>query len=299
MKNKNNDNIKKGLLLYFILAIGITWVFWIPSLIIADANDYFLPQIGAINKIIQEGFQNNLHIVLYILNQIGVYGPFIAALITLFVMEGKVGIKNLFSRMSKWRIRPIWYGVIIAIPLILSFGTLGLSALFGASLGSAFNLINVGFPILLLIFLENLLTSGLEEPGWRGYALPKLRNKYNAYNSSIILGIIWAIWHYPVVYYLNIASGLFLTILAIAGFTALMTFGSVIYSWIYLNTESIFLLIIFHALQNFFPYLIMSGVLDPLGGFSDAIITLILVFIIVKKYGEEKLTGKNKKEASE
>jgi hypothetical protein len=299
MKDENKASMKKGLLLYFILAIGITWVFWIPSLMIADVNDYFLPQIGAVNKIIQEGFQDNLHIILYILNQIGVYGPFIAALITLFIMEGKGGIKSLFKRMGKWRIRPIWYGIIIVIPLILSFGTLGLSALLGASLSSAFNLINLGFPVLLLIFLENLLTSGLEEPGWRGYALPKLRNKYNAYNSSIILGIIWAIWHYPVVYYLNIASGLFLTILAIAGFTALMTFGSVIYSWIYLNTESIFLLIIFHALQNFFPYLIMSGVLDPLGGFSDAIITLILVFIIVKKYGEEKLTGKNKKEASE
>ena len=84
-----------------------------------------------------------------------------------------------------------------------------------------------------------------------------------------------------------------------AGFTAIMTFGSVIYSWLYLNTKSVFLLILFHALQNFIPYVVSSRVMDPLGGFSTAIITIILVFLIAKKYGEETLTGLTDKEIGE
>jgi membrane protease YdiL (CAAX protease family) len=76
-----------------------------------------------------------------------------------------------------------------------------------------------------------------------------------------------------------------------AGFTAVTTFGSVIYSWLYINTKSLLLLILFHTLQNVAPLLIMGGVLDPLGGFSTALFTLIVIFVIIKKYGEKTLKG--------
>ncbi|TXT57208.1 MAG: membrane protein of unknown function [Promethearchaeota archaeon] len=84
---------------------------------------------------------------------------------------------------------------------------------------------------------------------------------------------------------------MFLTILAMIGFTALIVFTSVLYSWIYLNTKRVFILILFHILQNILPLLILGGVIDPLGGFSTAIFTLILVVIITNKYGEETLQG--------
>ncbi|MBD3215898.1 MAG: CPBP family intramembrane metalloprotease [Candidatus Lokiarchaeota archaeon] len=290
MERHINSEINKKLLIYFGLTLGITWGSWIPTLTIAYANNYFVAQIGSINLIFQQGFKDGLHILIYFINQLGVYGPFLAALITLYVFEGMNGIKNLFKQIGKWKINPIWYLIILALPILLTLANLGISALLGADLKAAFNF-SVGIPILLLIFLENLITSGLEEPGWRGFALPQLHNRYSAYNSSIILGIVWAIWHYPVVYYNNLDTGPFLAMLAIIGFTALITFGSVIYSWIYFNTRSLLLLIIFHALQNFVPYLVMNGVEDPLGGFTTAIVTLVLVFIIVKKYGEETLTG--------
>ncbi len=48
-------------------------------------------------------------------------------------------------------------------------------------------------PVLISTFLQNMW----EEIGWRGYALPKLQEKYNAFYSSIVVSVFWAIWHWP------------------------------------------------------------------------------------------------------
>ena len=113
------------LILYFFLAMAITWLFWIPTLMIAAENSYFVPHIGSLYLISQEGFKDNLHVWIYVFNQLGVYGPFLSALITTALFEGKEGLKDLFSRVGKWRVNQKWYAAIIAIPLIISLGTLG------------------------------------------------------------------------------------------------------------------------------------------------------------------------------
>lgn len=296
--NIKSDNIssKKPAVVYFILAIGITWLFWIPTLIISTANGYFVPSIFSVNSIINEGFDDLTHIIVFSINQFGVYGPFLAAIITLLLFNRKKRLKNLFKEIFKWKVEFKWYLIIFLIPIIINLGCLGLAALLMTDLSLAFNS-GLSFPLILILFVINLLTSGLEEPGWRGFAVPELTKSNSAYKASIIIGILWSIWHYPYVFYFNfieLGSGLYLTFLAIAGFTAVTTFGSVIYSWIYLNTKSLLVMILFHTLQNVIPLLIMGGVIDPLGGISTAIFTLILMFLIIKQYGETTLTGKEK-----
>jgi CAAX protease family protein len=52
--------------------------------------------------------------------------------------------------------------------------------------------------MIILSFLYNICYSGLsEEPGWRGFALPRLQAKFNPLISSLILGVLWAVWHAP------------------------------------------------------------------------------------------------------
>ena len=284
---------KKPIVIYFILAIGITWLFWIPTLVISTVNGYFVPSVFSFNSIIKEGFKDFNHVLVYSINQLGVYGPFLAAILTLFIFNRKDDLKNLFKKIIKWNVEIKWYIIIFLIPIIINLGCLGLAALLMADLSLAFNP-GFYFPLILILFFVNFLTSGMEEPGWRGFAVPELIEDYSAYKTSIIVGIIWSIWHFPYVFYFNfveLGSGFYLTFLAMAGFTAITTFGSVIYSWIYVNTESLFILILFHTLQNIIPFLIMGGVVDPLGGFSTALFTLLLVFIIIKQYGETTLKG--------
>jgi len=293
-----NISSKKPLILYFILAISITWLFWIPTLIISSINNYFVPSILTFNLLITEGFADSFHIVIFIINQLGIYGPLISAFIVLAITRKKEGILELLKSMGKVNVKLKWYGAIILLPLVITLASAGISLLYGTDLT---NLFNPGMaPLLvLLMFLNTTLTSGLEEPGWRGYALPKLQEEYTANKSSIILGLIWAVWHYPFLVYLNfvqLGTGAFLSVLAIVGFTASTVGGSILFSWVYNNTKSVFMAILFHGLMNFIPQVVMGGVTDSMGGVIVALITWGIAIILVKLYGEQTLTGLTEEE---
>jgi len=280
--------------LYFLLAIGITWIFWIPTIIIAIANDYFLPGVFTPLNIANSGFKDGFHIIVFIVNQIGVYGPFIAAIIVLWRTQGKDDVNTLFKEITVWRVNPKWFLIILVVPAILSFVSLGANILWGADPSGAFN---PGMTpiIIFLTFLNNIFTSGLEEPGWRGYAFSELRKKEEAYIVSLVVGVFWAAWHYPYMIYLNYSSGPFLTAIAIFGFTITIIGGSVIFSWIYVNTKSLLIMILFHAFQNVFPILFLGQIQD-IAGIITGLFTWVLVFIITKYYGKTTLTGLTEEE---
>ena len=114
-----------------------------------------------------------------------------------------------------------------------------------------------------------------------------------------ILGFIWAIWHYPFLVYINfvqLVTGAFLSVLAIIGFTASIVGGSILFSWVYNNTKSVFMVILFHGLMNFIPQVRMEGVTDSMGGVIVALITWGIAIIFVKRYGEQTLTGLTEEE---
>ncbi|MFX0037806.1 MAG: CPBP family intramembrane glutamic endopeptidase [Promethearchaeota archaeon] len=275
---------------FFALSIGITWVFWIPTILIALIGDYFLPGVYTILDIANFGFKDGFHITFFIINQIGVYGPLIAAVIVLLRTQGKSEVKALFKKIKVWRVNPKWILTIILVPFILSLVPLAANIIYGADPSGAFNPGMSGI-IIFLTFVNNIFTSGLEEPGWRGYAFQELRKKDEAYRVSLIIGFFWAIWHYPYVIYLNYVGGIFLTIITLIGFTVTIIGGSVIFSWIYANTESLLILILFHAFQNVFPVLVMGQITDMAGGIFTGLFTWLIVFILLKYYGKVTLTG--------
>jgi membrane protease YdiL (CAAX protease family) len=96
--------------------------------------------------------------------------------------------------------------------------------------------------VYLLIFV----TLG-EEVGWRGYALPALQARYSALLASLILGVVWALWHLPVFFnpdtsYSNLPFLLFLVF--IVPVAVLMT-------WLFNSTAgSVLMAMIFHAVMN-------------------------------------------------
>ncbi|MBY9004763.1 MAG: CPBP family intramembrane metalloprotease [Candidatus Lokiarchaeota archaeon] len=288
--------MKNPIILYFILALGITWLFWIPTILISVANGYYLPSILTFNQLITEGFVDDLHAVIFTLNQIGVYGPMIAGTLMIFFTQKKDGVKDLLKRMVKIKVHIKWYGIIVVLPMIIFF--------LGALLSGPTNLINLFNPgmsliLIFLMFVNTLLTSGLEEPGWRGYALPALQQKYNANKSSVILGFVWAIWHFPFLIYLYIIQlnmGIFLALLSLAGYIASTIGISIIYTWIYNNTKSIFVMILFHTLLNFIPQVMLGGVTDSAGGVFTALVTWAVAIILTRKFGEETLINLTEEE---
>lgn len=126
--------------------------------------------------------------------------------------------------------------------------------------------------MIFLIFLMNAIHGGLsEEPGWRGFALPRLQVRFSPLTSSIILGVLWAVWHAPARFGGIEAKTLEDTLIE----WVLILFVTVIMTWFYNRTErSILVTALFHASMN------TAGSFLP--GTLGAIILLIasMIFLV-------------------
>jgi uncharacterized protein len=127
------------------------------------------------------------------------FGPFLAAVVVLALAGGKAGVMILLRRMVRWRVAPLWYAAALLLPVAIALGATVLNVLLGARPPSSAEL--GVWPRLIPTYFLLLLIPGIggawEDPGWRGYALPKLQVGRTALLASLILGVVWAFWHLP------------------------------------------------------------------------------------------------------
>jgi membrane protease YdiL (CAAX protease family) len=102
--------------------------------------------------------------------------------------------------------------------------------------------------MVILFFLYNIIYGGLsEEPGWRGFALPRFQTKFSPLVSSLILGVIWAIWHAPGRFGGIEAKSLSDTLVE----WVLIVLVTVIFTWFYNRTKgSILVTALVHPAMN-------------------------------------------------
>ena len=95
------------------------------------------------------------------------FGPALAAIIVITVVDGRAGLRDLLGRMVRWRVGARWYAVALGLPMVLALTAAGLNLLLGAQTSVNFGGLSVlNFVVFVLIVGEEL--------GWRGYALPRL-----------------------------------------------------------------------------------------------------------------------------
>jgi membrane protease YdiL (CAAX protease family) len=128
--------------------------------------------------------------------------PFIAALIVIPIAYGWAGLRELGSRMIRWRVRWYWYALAVGLPLAVLVLTAALNVALGASAPSLAGLGSVSS--VLLVFAVRLVNPGDgalgEEPGWRGFALPGLQGTLSPLVSTLILGVLVTGWHVPILF---------------------------------------------------------------------------------------------------
>jgi membrane protease YdiL (CAAX protease family) len=134
------------------------------------------------------------------LQDFALWGPALSAILITTVTRGKPGLLALFRRLLLWRVPARWYLVIF-----LGWPAISIqAALLHAQLTNQPVMIEWSRWSGFLTWLFSALVLGFwacEEIGWRGFALPRLLERWNALFSSIVLGIVWAGWHLP--YYLR------------------------------------------------------------------------------------------------
>ena len=156
---------------------------------------------------------------------------------------------------------------------------------------------SVPVSFILALFLTQLFTSGLgEEVGWRGYLLPRLQRTSHGERPLWVIGMIWAVWHYPFVIALVLSNMVDLPLAAklvaipasLAGFTITIIGTAFLHAWLYNRTQGVLLPILFHALSNtcavvFGASALAAGPLAILPG----IIPWVAVFVVRKTFGKE------------
>jgi membrane protease YdiL (CAAX protease family) len=225
---ENNAMIKKyPLICFFILSYALSWIIEIPLALQAQGR-------------IREVFPFSIH-------YLAGYGPLLSALIVTRLSRGASGLRELWGRMTHWRVKPGWW--------LVAVSPLGIYLLVGVALwllqGQRMNLAAMGQvdylpPLGLAAIPLWIVTFGIgEETGWRGFALPRLQKRRSALSATLLLWVFWALWHLPLFFYSYdpfIIPGMLIGLLA----------GAITFTWLYNSTGgSVLMTVIWHGLFNY------------------------------------------------
>jgi len=171
------------------------------------------------------------------------FAPFLVALVVLAIIQGKSGVGDLLRRMVRWRVGLKWYVAALFIPAGITVAAAVLNVVLGAQATSSAEL--GSWTGLLVTFLAVLLIPGLggawEEPGWRGFALPRLQSGRSALFASLILGVLIAGWHLPLMFVGQVHYADLLTIMG----------AVIIFNWVFNNANgSVLIIMLMHATNN-------------------------------------------------
>ena len=123
-------------------------------------------------------------------------GPSIASLLLTGLAHGRAGLRDLLSRLLRWRVDARWYAIaLLTAPLLVTPTLFALSLTSSAFLPA---IITTASRVSLVLsgLVVGLVFGGLlEELGWTGFAVPGLRRTYGVFATGIILGVLHSVWH--------------------------------------------------------------------------------------------------------
>jgi uncharacterized protein len=231
--NNMIDSVRKRpVLAFFAFTYVYSWILWTPLL--------------AIPVDIVPGESDALIWVGVILMYLGGFGPLVGAAVVVKVAGGD--LRTWVSQIVKWRVDRRWWLVALGLPIVATIAVSILYILFDGP-HDIDTLVPILFYIPLLLFAV-VLSGGLnEEPGWRGLALPLLQERYSALTSSLIIGVVWAVWHLPLFFTPVAPHSDFPLVSQILYFPAVVVW-SILLTWVYNGTASVLLVMFLHAGLN-------------------------------------------------
>jgi uncharacterized protein len=235
-ESDDTDMIKRHpLVIFTLLTFGLTWVVWVPR-----AAGVPVPTLG----------------------QLWTWIPAISALLAAALTGGRESVLDLLQRLVRWRVDWWWYPLVILGPAAFSAVVAGVYVLAGGSWQEAApEAFRLSIPALALFLVVLIMTDGLgEELAWRGFALPRLLQRWPEVTASLILGLVWGAWHLPLLWTEGAPLyGYPVWLLALD-----ICAKSILFTWVFVRTrESVLIAILLHASTNLF--LVSPVITDGLG----------------------------------
>ena len=224
---------------FFAIAFAGTWLLDLPIVLSSNGLGVF-----------QYSLPLAVTIPLFILS---VYaGPTLGALLVTNALEGRAGMAHLLRRYALWKVGIVWYAVVVfAYPLLyLIAASIALRGVPLADLQANWLTFFTVYLPALLVF-PAFITWG-EEPGWRGFALTRMQERYGPLLAAVVVGLLHGVWHLPV--FLMVSLPMALGPFEVTGFvvnTLSIVVISIIWTWVFNNArESILIAVLLHASSN-------------------------------------------------
>jgi membrane protease YdiL (CAAX protease family) len=206
---------------------------------------------------------------------LGGFSPLLAAILAARLESGRDGVRALFARFRIGQFGFIWYAVaFVLFAVVYVAGTAVYRALGGSDAGRWLyppeNAQHVTAMILMPL---------VEEPGWRGFALPRLQPRFGALGASLVLGVLWAFWH-TTMFILQGATPLMFVVMVVN-----IIAGSVIFSWLYNHTRgSLLIAVIAHVGVHWNnPTHALPAQLTPFVVYTVAVVVAALAVVLVDR----------------
>jgi membrane protease YdiL (CAAX protease family) len=221
---ENGRGNRLGVYAFAALACALSWTLWI--LVIASDRGWISVYVPV--------------------NPWGSFGPALAAIVLVARANGSKGVTALLRPLLWWRFGFLWWLVSLGLPVALVALSLIVFRAPGNEIAIAQGFSWGGLVILLPVILVIGGPLG-EEIGWRGFALPSLLERHGPIVSSLIVAVIWMVWHFPLFWLPGAAQ----QGSSIAAFFAMVAGISVLATWIYLGTRrSLLAVLLFHFSIN-------------------------------------------------
>jgi membrane protease YdiL (CAAX protease family) len=168
------------------------------------------------------------------------FGPFLAAIAVLGLTDGRAGIGRLLRSMVRWRVPLRAYVAALGLPVLASGSAVLATIATGGSAGAVGLWTQIPGTILLILLIPGM-GGAWEEPGFRGFALPRLERRFGTLAGPLLLGAFWVAWHLPLFLTGQILLPDVLTILAA---------GVVMAGVFRLGRQSVLIAMLLHATNN-------------------------------------------------
>jgi membrane protease YdiL (CAAX protease family) len=202
--------------------------------------------------------QSTPHLVLILIGMLVTScAPTLAALLVAGLYPGAGGWRSVFRQARLWRVGSIWYAIALIGPVLLLLAAKAINAVRLGILPAQWMVLPFfsGPGGLPFVIFGSLLA---EEPGWRGFAQPRLQVRYGAIATSVFIGLLWSTWH---LWYVILPGGLSnVTGLDAEATYIRLTATAVIYAWMYNSTNrSLFIAMTAHLGHNLAASLIPTS----------------------------------------
>lgn len=229
------------------------------------------------------------------------WGFIFASLLMTWLTLGRGAVIALLKRFLIWRVGWKWWMAALLLSPVLQLASVFLTSWLTRvpadfSHPMIRDVVPLDAPLLALVvpwLVFEILTNG-EEMGWRGYVLPRLQARYNALVSSLIVGVIWSVWHLPKFFGTGLSGER-----SFVWFTAALLALAILYTWLYNNTRgSLLFVTLFHATGNTAGMFLPISFAVPGGIEQNTLVVLYIIaaFVVTVRAGVKNLSRTEEKQ---